>query len=78
MSSGLTVTEPDEPASKVYPSASDLATAVAPMVPPAPALFSTINGWPSAAASFSPAARAATSVAWSGVHGTMMRTGLSG
>src|SRR5512134_3170159 len=49
-----------------------------PMLPPAPARFSTSTGWPSAAESLSPSARAVTSVEPPGGYGTMSRTGLDG
>src|SRR5882672_11991422 len=49
-----------------------------PIVPPAPARFSTSTGWPQAALSFSPISRAAMSVALPAANGTTMRIGLTG
>ena len=48
------------------------------MLPLAPGLFSTITGWPNAAESFSPSARAARSVDPPGGNATTMRIGLEG
>src|SRR5688572_23700083 len=48
------------------------------MLPLAPGLLSTRIGWPSAAASFSPSARAARSVEPPGGNATTMRTGFDG
>jgi len=48
------------------------------MEPPAPALLSTMNGWPSAACRRSATTRAAISVACPGGQGTITFTGLLG
>ena len=48
------------------------------MVPPAPALFSTTTGWPSASASPVATSRAVMSTFPPGAKGTMILTGLLG
>src|SRR4051812_44856498 len=48
------------------------------MIPPAPGLFSTTNGWPSDFASWSATTRPRMSVAEPGVNGTMIFTGRAG
>ena len=53
-------------------------SAPAPITPEAPALFSTITGWPICAASLSAISRAITSVTPPGAHGTMKRIGRFG
>ena len=50
-----------EPSSSVWPSASARATLTAPMVPLAPAMFSTCTGWPSRRDSEGATARATKS-----------------
>ena len=49
-----------------------------PMLPPAPAMFSTMNCWPRRSDSFCPISRAMTSVGPPAANGTMMRTTLFG
>ena len=49
-----------------------------PVVPPAPATFSTTNCWPSALEKYSPVMRAITSVGPPAANGTMMVTGRVG
>ncbi|MNV73445.1 hypothetical protein D3C71_1665950 [compost metagenome] len=66
------------PSSRVYPSGSARATAVVPIVPPAPALFSTMTCLPSASFNCCASARASVSAAPPGGKGTTMRMGLSG
>jgi hypothetical protein len=55
-----------------------LATKSVPMLPPAPALFSTTNCWPSRSPMALAAVRPITSVGPPGGKGTTMRTGLAG
>src|SRR6185295_10602144 len=62
--------------SSVWPSLSALATRSAPMLPPAPVLFSTTTGWPMASCSFGPIRRARMSLVPPGANGTMILTGL--
>src|SRR5262249_23084288 len=62
----------------VYPSGSDLATYSAPMLLPAPGLFSMNTCWPHIAESLSASMRATISVGPPAATGTMMRTGLVG
>ncbi len=64
--------------SSVWPSGSALATATAPMLPPAPGRFSTTTGCFHISLSFWPSARASTSDVPPGANGTMMRIGLLG
>lgn len=52
--------------------------ATVPITPPAPARFSTMKGWPSAAPSSVLKAQATASSAPPAPKGTMMRTGLAG
>ena len=66
------------PISKVWPSAGSRMNAAVPILPPAPALFSTITGWPRRSPSFWPSTRAITSVAPPGAHGTTILIGLVG
>ena len=63
---------------RVWPSGADLATASAPMVPPAPPLFSTTTCWPSCSDNSAAKARADKSVNEPGAKGTTMRKGLVG
>jgi len=49
----------------------------APMLPPAPPLFSTTKGWPNTSCSLGATRRASTSLVLP-TMGTMMRTGLVG
>src|SRR5688572_13550911 len=69
---------PDECTISVVPSGADLATALAPIVPPAPGRFSTVTVWPHISPSFCPTVRARMSVALPAVNGTMIFTGLVG
>src|SRR6476620_11229015 len=62
----------------VYPSGAAFAVNSAPTPPPAPGLFSTMTGWPSAAVSFSPMVRARMSVVPPGANGTTHLMGLPG
>src|SRR5215470_2816776 len=62
----------------VCPSASALATAATPIVPPAPARFSTTNGCPSCSDRRCVTVRAMMSVALPAVNGTMTCTRLVG
>src|SRR5690606_12028348 len=62
----------------VYPSGLALATCAAPILPPAPGLFSTTIGWPRSLASDSPSVRAITSIAPPGGKGTIQVMGRSG
>lgn len=62
----------------VWPSGSALATAAAPIMPVAPGRFSTMMGWPSEAASFSPISRVIASTLPPAASGTTMRIGLVG
>jgi hypothetical protein len=49
-----------------------------PVVPPAPATFSTMTGWPSVLDMFSPTMRAITSVGPPAANGTIMVMGRVG
>src|SRR5262245_60002620 len=69
---------PDECTIKVVPSARDLATAPAPIVPPAPGRFSITTVWFHCSLSFWPTVRARMSVALPAVIGTTIFTGLLG
>src|SRR5262249_25102126 len=62
----------------VYPSGSAFATAALPMVPPAPARFSTTIGWPSWLESWSKTSRGTTSTALPAPNGTIALIGLVG
>src|SRR5258708_30050021 len=62
----------------VYPSGGDFATWSAPTPPPAPGLFSTTIGCPSAVDSFSPIVRARMSVVPPGANGTTHLIGFDG
>ena len=62
--------------SRVWPSFSALATRSAPILPPAPVLFSTTTGWRMASCSFGPMRRARMSEVPPGANGTMILTGL--
>jgi hypothetical protein len=64
--------------SRVWPSASDLATDPTPIVPPAPTRFSTMMVWPSCVESRSLTMRATMSVPLPGLNGTMTRIGFDG
>src|SRR5687768_13531888 len=64
--------------SNVWPSAGARTTSLAPMLPAAPARFSTTTGWPSGACSRSAIRRAKMSVEPPGAKGTTRRTGLFG
>src|SRR5688572_16116853 len=64
--------------SNVWPSAGARTTSLAPMLPAAPARFSTTTGWPSGACSRSAIRRAKMSVEPPGANGTTRRTGLFG
>jgi hypothetical protein len=55
-----------------------LATAAAPIVPPAPVRFSTTIGCPSGPAKWSDTVRAMMSMALPAVTGTMTRSGFTG
>ncbi len=66
------------PATSVYPSGADLATASLPSAPPAPARFSTTKGWPICLAIDSPSKRAVTSRLPPGANGTTIFTGFEG
>ena len=68
----------DEWTISVRPSGGALATTPAPIVPPAPARFSTYTGCPHISESFCPTVRARISVALPAVNGTMIFTGLPG
>ena len=63
---------------KVVPSGAARLTWVAPMVPVAPALLSTRNGWPRVWVSLGPIARATLSVEPPGGNGTTRVTGFEG
>src|SRR5574343_455022 len=69
---------PLNPMPRVWPSGAALATTSMPSMPPAPALFSTVSGWPQRAASFSPRVRTMMSSELPAGAGTTTRTGLSG
>ena len=64
--------------SSVYPSGGACATSAGAAVLPAPGWFSTIAGWPHAAASLLARARAMTSTPPPAPNGSMIRTGRSG
>jgi hypothetical protein len=64
--------------SSTYPSGAALATALAPMMVPAPGRFSTTKLLPSRCSSFCPSRRASMSVLPAGVNGTTMVTGCFG
>src|SRR2546421_10701425 len=66
------------PMTSVWPSAALLATKSAPMLPPAPGLFSTTTGWPSACCSLGAIKRAERSTGPPGAYGTTRWTGLDG
>src|SRR6218665_3878961 len=67
-----------EPTSSVYPSGLALATTAEPIFPEAPALLSTITGFPRDFPSRSASARAKISVEPPAAHGTIKVTGFSG
>src|SRR6185503_2632322 len=69
---------PDECTISVVPSGGDLATALAPIVPPAPGRFSITTVWPHISLSFWPIVLARMSVALPAVNGTTIFTGLVG
>src|SRR4030095_15951412 len=69
---------PDVPNSSVWPSAGARATYSAPMLPPAPARFSTIIRWAARALISAARVRAIASVGPPGGKGTTSVTGLSG
>ena len=62
----------------MYPSGADRAVSAAPMLPPAPGLFSTVTGWPMDFASSRPIARAVMSTPPPGGKGQIMRIGFEG
>src|SRR5262245_22417629 len=62
----------------VWPSGSELATAAAAMLVPAPGLFSITTCWPQIRDSRSAVMRATVSVDPPGAYGTTMRTGRAG
>jgi hypothetical protein len=64
--------------SSVWPSGAALATASAPMLPPAPARFSTTNGWPIASCRRLASARPTMSGVEPGGKVTTTLTGLEG
>src|SRR5712671_4243194 len=59
----------------VWPSGGDFATNSVPIVPDAPGLFSTKNGWSKRACSLGASSRATMSGPAAGVNGTTIRTG---
>src|SRR5712671_6490168 len=59
----------------VWPSGGDFATNSVPIVPDAPGLFSTKNGWSQRACSLGASSRATMSGPAAGVNGTTIRTG---
>ena len=69
---------PTVPISSVWPSAGERATSLAPRLPPAPGLLSTMKGWPNTRPSSGASARARMSVVPPAAKGTTMRTGLLG
>src|SRR2546421_8012947 len=64
------------PMTSVWPSAALLATKSAPMLPPAPGLFSTTTGCPRACCSFGAIRRAERSTGPPGAYGTTRWIGL--
>ena len=64
--------------SSVWPSGADLATASAPIAPPAPPRFSTTTGWPMLSLMRWATMRATTSVVPPAGKGTMIFSGLDG
>src|SRR6476659_7197632 len=62
----------------VYPSPGRRAALAAPSVPPAPATFSTINCWPSAAEYLTDSGRAKASTPPPGANGLTIVTGFAG
>src|SRR6476659_2067535 len=58
---GLTACVDSAPSRIVYPSGADLATKSAPMLPPAPGLFSTTTDWPHNSLNFCAMPRPTTS-----------------
>src|SRR5438094_2316919 len=62
----------------VWPSGALFATKSAPMLPPAPGLFSTTTGWPSACCSLAAMRRAERSTGPPGAYGTTRWTGRDG
>src|SRR6266849_1191496 len=71
---GPEVMVPLDPSRSVYPSALDLATAVVPIRPPAPARFSTITCWPRASENPGATVRAVISTLPLGGQGTTIFT----
>ncbi|CFP66817.1 Uncharacterised protein [Bordetella pertussis] len=74
----FTVMLPAVPSSRVYPSGVARETCSVPMLPPAPALFSTMTGWPSLVPMCWPTSRAIRSVVPPAAYGTMRRMGCAG
>ena len=64
--------------SSVWPSGAAFATALAAGMPPAPARFSTMNGWPSASCRCAAIERAVASVTLPAANGVMIVTGRVG
>ena len=69
---------PTVPIRKWWPSLGALATSLAPLLPPAPGLFSTMKVWPKTFCNSGAKARARMSVVPPAANGTTMRTGLDG
>ena len=78
MKTGLMLMLPVVPKKMVCPSGADLATKSVPTTPPAPGLFSTMTGWPSASDSLGAMMRATMSMPPPGGKPMTMRTGLVG
>ena len=70
--------EETEPRPITVPSAGDRAMASVPMVPPAPARFSTTKDWPVTSASSLHYSRSSVSTPPTGAKGVMKRTGIAG
>ena len=75
---GFTAIAPVAPSPIVNPSAGDLATAIRPSAPPAPALLSTTTGCPRTCESSRPTIRAIPSADAPGANGTISVIGLAG
>src|SRR6185503_16344494 len=75
---GFTACVPMLPISSAYPSGGDFATRSAPILPPAPALFSTTTGWPHASETFCAMTRAKVSAMPPTANGTTILMGLEG
>ena len=77
-SAGLMASAPESDSISTWPSGLDLATTLPATTPPAPGMFSTTNGLPSASVNFSASRRPSTSGLPPGPAGAIRRTGRFG